>query len=75
MFDDIMYIDSFLDKYFHKIYTRDDNRKMTVEEFVNKYNNGTYLITMRGHITCSIDGVIYDTFYPKDRLVWEAYKV
>jgi hypothetical protein len=48
---------------------------MTVEEFINKYNKGIYLITMRGHITCCIDGVIYDTFYPKDRLVWEAYEV
>ena len=45
------------------------------EEFINKYNKGIYLITMRGHITCCIDGVIYDTFYPKDRLVWEAYEV
>ena len=30
---------------------------------------------LRGHITCCINGVIYDTFYPGDRLVWEAYKV
>ena len=75
MFDDIMYIDGFLDKNFHKVYTRTDSRKMTVEEFINKYNKGIYLITMRGHITCCIDGVIYDTFYPKDRLVWEAYEV
>ena len=36
---------------------------------------GVYLITMNGHITCSIDGIIYDTFNPKDRLVWGAYRV
>lgn len=27
------------------------------------------------YITCSIDGIIYDTFNPKDRLVWGAYRV
>lgn len=30
---------------------------------------------MKNHITCCIDGVIYDTFNPSDRLVWEVYKV
>lgn len=36
---------------------------------------GTYLITMRGHITCCIDGCIYDTFDPSERYIWGIYKV
>lgn len=75
MFDDIMYIDGYLDSKFDKVYRRSDGRRLTVEDFIHLYDKGTYLLTMRGHITCCIDGVIYDTFYPRDRLVWEAYEV
>lgn len=75
MFDDVMYIDSYLDIKFDKFYQRNNKRKLTVRQFIQEYPIGTFLITMRGHITCCIDGTIYDTFYPGDRLVWEAYKV
>ena len=30
---------------------------------------------MGGHITCVIDGVIYDTFDPSERYLWCAYYV
>lgn len=75
MFDDVMYIDSYLDIKFDKFYQRNNKRKLAVRQFTQEYPIGTFLITMRGHITCCIDGTIYDTFYPGDRLVWEAYKV
>lgn len=52
-----------------------DKLKVSVGEFVRSHPRGVYLITMNGHITCSIDGIIYDTFNPKDRLVWGAYRV
>jgi len=48
---------------------------MTVGEFAEEFNQGVYLVTMNGHITCIIDGVIWDTFDPSDRFVWETYKV
>ena len=35
---------------------------MTVDEFCYEYPYGTYLIRMKGHITCVIDGVINDTW-------------
>lgn len=73
--DDTSYIDDFLEKRFQKIYACKKNIRITVEEFINTHSQGTYLITMRGHITCSIDGIIYDTFNPKDRFIWGAYKV
>lgn len=75
MFDDVMYIDSYLDLNFEKVYCKGNQCKLTVDDFVRQYTNGIYLITMRGHITCCIDGVIYDTFYPGDRLVWDVYKI
>ena len=75
MFDDVMYIDGYLDKMFKKIYSRRRGSNLTVEEFIKKHPKGIFLITMRGHITCCIDGIIYDTFYPGDRIVWDAYEV
>jgi hypothetical protein len=48
---------------------------MTVGDFAKFYNKGVYLVTMSGHITCIIDGVIWDTFDPSERLIWESYKV
>ena len=33
------------------------------------YPNNTLLITMRGHIVCSKNGIIYDTFDCRDRMV------
>ena len=73
--DDVTYIDEFLDKNFDKIYVSKQRRKMTVEEFVKAHPFGIYLITMSGHITCCVDGCIYDTFNPGERYVWNAYKV
>lgn len=35
-------------------------RGMTVDEFCYEYPYGTYLIRMKGHITCVINGVIND---------------
>lgn len=75
MFDDVMYIDGYLDKMFDKVYNKNDGLKLTVDEFTHYFSTGVYLITMRGHITCCIDGGIHDTFYPGDRLVWDAYEV
>lgn len=70
--DDIHYIDGFLERKFGKIFLP---KKITVEEFVNTHSQGIFLITMRGHITCCIDGCIYDTFNPRDFFVWDAYKI
>lgn len=33
---------------------------MTVDEFCLEYPYGTYLVRMKSHITCVIDGVIND---------------
>lgn len=75
MMDDVKYIDKFLDKNFEKIYTNEKGYNMTVDDVSKRWYKGTYLITMKNHITCCIDGIIYDTFNPSDRLVWEVYKV
>lgn len=74
--DDVIYIDGYLDRRFTKVYEKNKSPyALTVEDFARANPFGTFLITMSGHITCCIDGCIYDTFNPKDRIVWEAYRV
>ena len=75
MIDEVRYIDEYLDRKFKKVHGWDNNKKITVGEFITNNPRGIYLITMAGHITCGIDGCIYDTFDPRDRIMWEAYKV
>lgn len=73
--DEVRYIDEYLERRFQKICGCKNNIKITVGEFAYYNPIGTYLITMNGHITCCIDGIIYDTFDPSNRLVWGIYKV
>lgn len=72
--DEVEYIDEYLDRHFKKLCGCKEDR-ITVREFVLDNPMGTYLITMSGHITCCIDGYIYDTFDPGDRFIWDAYEV
>ncbi len=73
--DDVKYIDNFLLSRYSRVYNHDIEKSCSVKNFVQKHHQGVYLITMRGHITCCIDGCVYDTFNPLDRLVWDAYKI
>ena len=74
MLDDIDHIDDYLRHNSKIIYSR-TNKDLTVGEFADTHPVGVYLITMRGHITCCIDGCIYDTFDPSDRIIWNIYEV
>lgn len=75
MADDVTYIDDYLARRYTKVYDNDYNNRITLEEFTHYFPHGIYLITMSGHITCCIDGNIYDTFDPSHRYIWEAYCV
>ena len=76
MLDEVLYIDQFLERRFEKLCgCKEKVKKLPVGDFVKEHPIGTYLITMNGHITCCIDGCIYDTFNPKDRIIWDVYKV
>ena len=73
--DDVRYIDEYLNERFEKIYYCDRDCAVPIRDFIASQPKGTYLITMSGHITCCIDGCIYDTFDPSDRFIWGIYKV
>ena len=73
--DDVNSIDDYLNEHFEKIYYCDRNCLVPIRDFITSQPKGIYLITMSGHITCCIDGCIYDTFNPSDRFIWGIYKV
>ena len=63
----------FVIKYLDKTFRRLWGISGTVGEVSAMYPNSTLLITTKGHIVCSKNGVVYDTFDPRDRIaefVW-----
>ena len=59
----------FLINYLDRTYKRLNDIRGSVGEISAMFPNSTLLITMRGHIVCSKNGVIYDTFDCRDRQV------
>ena len=71
LLDDVEFVENYLDKR----YMRECHYSKSVGEFLEEFPAGTYLVTMKGHITTIIDGVLYDTFDCRDRRMWCAWKV
>lgn len=69
--DDVQFVEPLLDSRYERICFREKY----VGEFMEEHPKGTYLITMKSHITCVIDGVLYDTFDCRDRVMWCAWEV
>lgn len=65
----------FVEKYLDERYPRECHYSKTVGEFAKEYPYGKYAVTMNNHITAIIDGVIYDTFDPSDRIMRCAWRI
>lgn len=65
----------FVEEYLDERYKRQRHTAKTVGEFADEHPYGRYIITMPSHITCCINGVIYDTFNPEKRIMRCAWKV
>ena len=72
LLDDVDFVEPLLDYRYNriKIYPGD-----TVQDVLENYPVGTYLITMKGHITVIKDGTVYDTFDCRDRVVRSVWEV
>ena len=47
----------------------------TIHEFIELNPEGTYIIRVEGHLTCVIDGILYDTWDSRNQIVdivWEV---
>lgn len=65
----------FVEDYLDDRYERECHYSKTVGEFIEEFPYGKYAVTMQGHITAIIDGVVYDTFDPRNRVMRCAWKV
>lgn len=74
-FSEVEFINEYLSERFERYCQNPSNKSITVRDFANLQLSGRWLVTMSGHITCIIDGVIYDTFDPSDRYIWCIYKI
>lgn len=71
MMNSVTAIEDYLDEHYNRVCFND----RTVGEFTETHPYGTYLITMKGHITVLKDGINYDTFDCRERRMWCAWRV
>lgn len=71
MFDNVPFVEDYLDDRYERVcyYSK------TVGEFAKEHPYGKYAITMGGHITALINGVIIDTFDPSYRTMRCAWEI
>lgn len=50
-------------------------QRPTIETFSRIYNKGTYIISVKGHLTCISDGVLFDTWDSSQMRVCCAWKI
>jgi hypothetical protein len=71
MMDDKDFIKDYLDEHYDRMYDIPE----TVGEVAGAYPNNVLLITMNGHITCAVYGVIYDSFDCRERIAEYCWKI
>lgn len=71
MFNSVEFIEDYLDYKYRRVC----HSAKTVGEFADENREGTFLVTMPNHITVIINGTIYDTFDPSERIMRCAWKV
>ena len=72
LLDDVNFVEPLLDYRYDriKIYPGD-----TVQDVLIDNPKGSYLVTMNGHITVIKDGIVYDTFDCRNRIVRNVWVV
>lgn len=73
--DDVTFIDDFLSERYNYECIKCKHIKQTVGDLCYTHNTGTYLITMSGHITCMINGTIFDIWDCRDQYAWRIWRV
>lgn len=71
LLDDVDFVEGYLDKHYKRVphYSR------TIGEFIEEYPKGTYLITVEGHITVVVEGILFDTFDCRNKRIWGVWRV
>ena len=71
LFSNVEFVENYLDKR----YKRECHYAKTIGEFAKEYPYGKYAVTTNGHITALINGVVIDTFDPRNRIMRCAWKI
>lgn len=75
LLDDMRFVEPYLDSKYERVCYKCNGCRMTVGDFMDKNQKGTYLITMQGHITCVKNGVLFDTWDCRDKIIWCSWEV
>lgn len=54
---------------------RVNGKGQTIEMFLNSHPKGTYIFRVDGHLSCGIDGTLFDIWNCKDELIDIVWKV
>ena len=65
------FVRGYLDRTYKRLY----GLQGSVGEISGMFPNNTLLITMNGHIVCSKNGIIYDTFDCRDRQIEDVWLI
>lgn len=49
--------------------------RMNGKRFSQEFSKGSYILNMARHLSCCVDGIIYDTWDCSDKCVYTAWKV
>lgn len=49
--------------------------RMNGHRFCEQYPTGVYILNMAKHLSVCVNGVIYDTFDPREKCVYTAFRV
>lgn len=71
LLDDVDFVENYLDKRYKRV----PHYAKIVGELLDEFPKGIYLVTMKGHITVIMDGILYDTFDCQERRIWCVWKV
>lgn len=72
MMDSVEFIEYYLDKNYRRLNLP---KNLTVQDVIEEFPRGTYLVTMNGHITIIRDGIVYDTFDCRERIIKNVWEV
>lgn len=73
--NEVTFVDGYLDSKYPKHCYKCEGSRATIKDFIRTHKDGTYLITMKGHITCLKDGAIYDTWDCTNNRIWTVWRV
>lgn len=71
LLDDVTFVEGYLDRRYKRV----PHYSKTVGEFAEEYPKGVYLVTMPGHITVVLEGIVHDVFDCRNRKMWTAWEV